>query len=596
MIGLVALWLSAAPVLDPPAVAASSAEVELLLESVLPAQRSAMQVAVHGLATLPLYRVVARLNPQARTFAGEEQLRIPVLEATSSLSFRLFNNASYLGAPRIRVSKVGCPAGPCHLVPSTEPTLFDVAFDPPLPAHTVAAVDLSFEGEVPALPASASNPSAGLQGSLGMVKNHGGSATDHGAFGEGDGVLALTGMFPQLAAHFGGRPDLAAPSGIGDIASYDTANYLLTLEVPADTQVVAGGVRLGEEATPTGGKRFTYAAAAVRDFPIYAANRWKVTSEKSGAVTVSAYTLQGDEGSGKVVLGVATRALAEFSRRFGAYPWAQFSVVEQPLTGGAGGIEYPTVVGVASMLYRTGQMDGLGALFGPRSKLGSHASNVGLSDKLLEFAVAHEVAHQWWSSLVGSDPHLHPAVDEALAQYSAALYVESKRGKAAASEALEMQVAMSFQMMRQSGDADGPVNRPTDGFASPLQYAGLVYGKAPLFYRAARKQLGDKPFDVALRRYADAHRFGEAGPDDFLLAAMVSAPTQQRALERLHARWFEESHGDEDVGQMDLGKVIESVTGMKMSAEERAMMQTLMPQMMQMLQSGGLDPSMLGGP
>ena len=215
--------------------------------------------------------------------------------------------------------------------------------------------------------------------------------------------MSLTGMFPQLAAHFGGQVDLGPPSGVGDVASYDTSNYLFTAEVPANVQVVAGGARVGEEATPSGGKRFTFASAAVRDFPVYTGT-WKVTTEKAGGVNVSAYTLEGDEANGKIALGVASRALTELGKRFGPYPWTDFSVVEQPLLDGAGGIEYPTVVGVASMVYRSQQSFGsLGALMGPQQKLGSHESNVGISDKMMEFTVAHEVAHQWWSSIVGSD-------------------------------------------------------------------------------------------------------------------------------------------------------------------------------------------------
>jgi aminopeptidase N len=310
-------------------------------------------------------------------------------------------------------------------------------------------------------------------------------------------------------------------------------------------------------------------------------------------VQVTAYTLPGDEANGKIVLGIAARALTEFGKRFGAYPWTELSVVEQPLSDGAGGIEYPTVIGVASLVYRSQQsMGSLGALFGPQQKLGSHSTNVGFSDKLIEFAVAHEVAHQWWSSLVGSDPHQHPALDEALAQYSAVLYVESKRGKAASLEAQKTQVAVNFQMIRQSGEEDGAVDRPTEAFASPLQYAGLVYGKAPLFFPAARKLLGDAAFNQMLRRYADTHRLGEAGPGDLVRAGAAVAPAHARALEKLHARWFDEKHGDEDVGPMDMGALIEATTGLQISPQEKAMMQQLMPQLMQMMHDGA-DPAVV---
>ena len=578
--------------------AANPAELDVLLQSVQASQRPALQTHVHGLGSLPLYRVVATIDPDTHGFKGQEQLRVPVTVETKELVLRLFNNATYLnaGKPQVAVGKATCPNQSCTLAADTEPTILHVNFDPPLPAGSIAAVDLEFEGTVPQLNEKAVSGAGAMNAQLGMIQSHGGGPTDHGAFGTAQGVMALTGMFPQLAAHFGGQVDLGPPSGIGDVASYDTSNYLFTAEVPANVQVVAGGARVGEEATPSGGKRYTFAAAAVRDFPIYMGN-WKLTTEKAGAVTVNAYTLEGDEAQGKVALGVASRALTELGKRLGPYPWTDYSVVEQPLLDGAGGIEYPTVVGFASMVYRSQQSLGaLGSLMGPQQKLGSHDPNVGISDKMMEFTVAHETAHQWWSSLIGSDPHRHPAVDEALAQYSAALYVEAKRGKSAGAEALNDMVAINFQMMRMTGEKDGAIDRSTDEFDSPLQYAGLVYGKAPMFYAALRKQLGDATFDKVLRHYADKFRFGEAGPDDFVLAAADVAPDRAKKLLSLKDRWFLESHGDDDVGPLDMGKLVESVTGMKMSPDDKAMMQQMVPQLMQMMQNG-VDPSqMLQGP
>ena len=49
-----------------------------------------------------------------------------------------------------------------------------------------------------------------------------------------------------------------------------------------------------------------------------------------------------------------------------------------------------------------------------------------------EFVVVHEVAHQWWSAVVGSDSKRHAFLDEALANFSAALYFEVVHGDEAA--------------------------------------------------------------------------------------------------------------------------------------------------------------------
>ena len=263
-------------------------------------------------------------------------------------------------------------------------------------------------------------------------------------------------------------------------------------------------------------------------------------------------------------------------------------MVEQGLNDGAGGIEYPTVVGLATLVFRADQgMGPLGALFRPQAQLGSTTANLSLSDKLLEFTVAHEVAHQWWSILVGSDPHRHPEVDEPLTQYSAALYLESRRGHSAYEEALTSQIATTYQLMRASGGNDAAAARAVSAFDGELQYAGLIYGKAPLFYRAARKQLGDGAFTQMLARYARKFRFAEAGPGGMVEACREVSPRSAASLEKLRVHWFDEAHGDSDVGELDLGSMIESSTGMRMSREEKAMFQSMLPMLMELVKGGG---------
>jgi aminopeptidase N len=51
---------------------------------------------------------------------------------------------------------------------------------------------------------------------------------------------------------------------------------------------------------------------------------------------------------------------------------------------------------------------------------------------VVEFLVAHEVAHQWWYGLVGNNHHQHAFLDEGLAEYASFLYFEREHGTAAA--------------------------------------------------------------------------------------------------------------------------------------------------------------------
>ncbi|HMO11253.1 MAG TPA: ABC transporter transmembrane domain-containing protein, partial [Actinotalea sp.] len=128
---------------------------------------------------------------------------------------------------------------------------------------------------------------------------------------------------------------------------------------------------------------------------------------------------------------------------------------------------------------------------GPLAALLGGASLEGRREAMLEVVVAHEVGHQWWHGVVGSDSREHPFQDEALAQYAAMLYVEDRYGAARAERETREQVTRGYHAMRLMGRPDAPVDRPVSAFADPLSYGGLVYGKGPHLYVALRRLLGE---------------------------------------------------------------------------------------------------------
>src|SRR5207248_3238311 len=113
--------------------------------------------------------------------------------------------------------------------------------------------------------------------------------------------------------------------------------------------------------------------------------------------------------NGEAALDFAAAALRVFEARFGPYPYRYLDVVEAPIVGGAGGVEFSGLVTVASMFYRPPSAD--------TSVIGKLMAGMGgAQGSILEFTVAHEVAHQYWHGLVGSDSRQEPYLDESLAQ------------------------------------------------------------------------------------------------------------------------------------------------------------------------------------
>lgn len=212
---------------------------------------------------------------------------------------------------------------------------------------------------------------------------------------------------------------------------------------------------------------------------------------------------------------------------------------------------------------------------------GSMAAASSLTAELLDFVVAHEVAHQWWSSLVGSDPRKHPYVDEGMASYSAVMYFEELFGKQKGRHMLDSQVRMNYQMMRLFGGKDRPVETPVSQYASMIDYAGIVYGKAPLYHHAIRELIGPRAWLEACREYAQKYAFRTAGPRMFSATAAGLYPQYESRLAETDQRWLAETHGDEDIGKADLSSVLEMVTGRKLDGDVREFLEEMFPMMKQ---------------
>jgi hypothetical protein len=324
------------------------------------------------------------------------------------------------------------------------------------------------------------------------------------------------------------------------------------LRVPSDARVVATGV-VQRDGVLDGVGHYTVNAGLVRDFALLLSRDFASSARQVGDTLVRSHFLKRDQQHGEQALDFAAGALQVFQTRFGGYPYRFLDVVEAPVVGGAGGVEFSGLVTVASMFYRSPGAD--------TGLLGQLLAGMGQAQgSILEFTVAHEVAHQYWHGLVGSDSRQEPYLDESLAQLSALVYLEDRYGPERALQDRDQHVRMNYQAMRLLGKSDGPVSQPVDRFGDPLRYAGLVYGKGEGFFEAARALEGDAAFFAALQRYIARYRFRTATSAGMHeeLARGSAHPNELRQLAR---RWLEQSHGDEDWGKSDIASLLQGLGG-----------------------------------
>ena len=585
----------------PAAVArADQEELQLLARSLRPEGRAELTTQLGPLEELPIVEVQAQLDPAAARIEGELRLVYTNREAAPlrELVLRLYPQA-HGRAARTSLSVAGVRIDGVAATSRVHGSVLEVRLARPLAKGAACALTLSFHGRLRRLGRDEDDPLAqgqkllaALAPGLGALGGRGGGTGQQGIGGarpeQGYGTFAVSDLgatlvdwYPQLAARAKGRWDRREPGSLGDAARADIGSALVSLTVPKGFHVEGAGAALGQHPDQDGRETASFAMAGVRgSLGLIASPSSTLASTDVDGVHLRASSLNGSAGA-QALLSCAKDALSALQRRFGSYPWTNLAIAEMPLTGGAGGVELPGLALIAQAL-------------SPDAPPAP-----GIPAGIFQFTCAHEVAHQWWQGLVGSDPRGAPWVDEALAQFSAVLAIEAAAGGGeagrAAGEAAQAQfIALNYRGMRMTGIPDGTVARPADSFASPTEYAGLIYGKAPLFFAAVRALLGDPGFDSAARAYRKEFAFKDAGSDGFLAAAQRTNPAKSVQLAALAHRWLHEKHGDEDVRQIDSASLLGALGGGMPSV---AALSGLVRQLQQLQgAAGGLNGPGGGGP
>jgi aminopeptidase N len=257
-----------------------------------------------------------------------------------------------------------------------------------------------------------------------------------------------------------------------------------------------------------------FASGPARDFYLALSAGFEVATTETGSaadvVTINSLAQQGQEEAAEVALRAAEEAVRIFGERFGPYPYAELDVVATPML--ALGIEYPGITGIASSLYEPGAQAG-----------GRDALDV------IRTTVAHEVAHQWFYNVVGSDQIDEPWLDEAFAQYATGLFLRDAYGDEAEQAYRESWLGRWDRVDR----AEKPVGLPAGEYQG-REYSAIVYGRGPLFLAALEEQLGRERMEEMLAEYTREFRWDITTTKDFRRVAETACGCD---LSEQFAKW-----------------------------------------------------------
>ena len=463
--------------------------------AILPDHRDDVAASAGDLSS---YVIDVTLDPAASTLSGTMNVTF-VNDSGVELNevyFRLYPNIDYYGDGALAISEVIVGGEAAASGFEVNDSALRVDLPDPLPDGETAEIMLSFTTTVPANSA----------GSYGIFSHE-----------TSTGTWILADWHPVLAVYepdHGWYLDPATPAG--DPTHAASSYFDVTITAPDDLTVVTSGTVVeARSSTASGLRTQRIVTGPAREFTMVVDNDYVRTSREVDGVTISVYTEPevaielADQ-----VLDIAARSLAVFGELFGPYPYTELDIVQTRLDG-ALAVSWAGIIFIdgPSMLNRMAVEDALG----------------------METILAHEVAHLWWGSMVGSNSNDHTFINEGLATLSSILYLEETVGPEAAAMAREQWMLKPARWLVQNGDAVADLPA---GELDPGVWSAAVYGKGSLGFEAIRREIGDEAFIAALSSFADEHQFRIATPDD-LRAAFATASGQN--IDELWSYWFDQT-------------------------------------------------------
>lgn len=156
---------------------------------------------------------------------------------------------------------------------------------------------------------------------------------------------------------------------------------------------------------------------------------------------------------------------------------------------------------------------------------------------------AHEVAHQWWGNVVISGAYQDEWMLEALASYSAMLWLEKKKGAKAVDGVLDgyRDHLMEKDSQGQTIESAGPIVWGTrlDSTGVPDAWRAITYEKGAWIMHMLRRRLGDERFLKMLAELRRRYEFRAVSTDEFrsLAKEFVPPKTAPGAIDTLFENW-----------------------------------------------------------
>jgi hypothetical protein len=157
--------------------------------------------------------------------------------------------------------------------------------------------------------------------------------------------------------------------------------------------------------------------------------------------------------------------------------------------------------------------------------------------------LVHEAAHQWWGNIVTASGYHHEWLMEALSNYCALLFLESRNGTKFIDRILD---EYRRELLAQGADGEiieaaGPVvqGRRLDSSSNPTAWNTIAYGKGTWIIHMLRQRMGDAAFTKMLTELRRRYEWKTIDTEQFrlLCAEFVPKGSPDPKLENFFDQW-----------------------------------------------------------
>ena len=216
------------------------------------------------------------------------------------------------------------------------------------------------------------------------------------------------------------------------------------------------------------------------------------------------------------------------SSRFGPPPLKSLTVT--PIPGGFGQ-GFPGLIYLATASYME------------TADLPQSVREAGLASFYSDLLAAHEMAHQWWGNLVAAQTYKDNWLQESLANYSALLYLEKRKGPKPLAALLEeyRRHLLAKAPDGHTVESAGPVTFGTrlSSSKTPEAWQVITYEKGTWILHMLRSEMGDVQFAKLLAELPKRFARRPLSTEDFRQIAVEFMPpgSRDKKLETFFENW-----------------------------------------------------------